>query len=298
MKEFFKIVFKGIFVGIANIIPGVSGGTIAVVLGIFDKLIDAVNNFIKEPKRHLPFLIPLLIGALIGIGGFSKLIKFCLENFALPTNLFFVGLVVGSIPLIYKNASSKGTKLINYIIAVIGFLIVAGISFIKPNETVGSFQVSPLSLFGVCIGGIVASSAMVIPGISGSFVMVLIGLYNTVLTSISDFLSIVKDSVLMIGNKGIGVALTNIFTSDCFYILVAVGIGVIIGIILISKVIEILLKKAYTMTYFAILGLMFGSIFSIFADASIYASGTDVLCIIIGVLVFIAGFFISLKLSD
>lgn len=298
MKDFIKIFVKGIFVGVANIIPGVSGGTIAVVLRIFDELIDAINNFFKEPKKHVKFLIPLILGALIGIGAFSKLIKICLEDFSLPTNLFFVGLVVGSIPLIYKNASSKGIKPSNYAAAAVSFLIVAAIAFIKPDDGTGSMQVSIMSLIGVCIGGIVASSAMVIPGISGSFVMVLIGIYQVVLTSISDFISVAKDSIAAIGETGVIGAFMDIIGSDCFKILVAVGIGVIIGIIVISKIISILLEKAFTMTYFVILGLIFGSLFSIFADGNTYASGTDIIGIISGIVVCAAGFFISVKLGE
>ena len=110
MNKFLNLFLKGIFVGIANIIPGVSGGTIAVVLRIFDQMIDAINNFFKNPKKHIKFLIPLFLGAVFGIVLFSKLLEFCLAKESLPTSLFFVGLVVGSIPLIYTQAKKKEIK--------------------------------------------------------------------------------------------------------------------------------------------------------------------------------------------
>lgn len=300
MSKFLNLFIKGIFVGVANVIPGVSGGTIAVVLRIFDEMIDALNNIFKDFKKHINFLFPLLIGACAGIIFFSKIIKFCLSNYSLPTNLFFVGLVVGSIPLIYKTAATKKVKPIYFIYSIITFAIVVFMSFIK--EPTNFNEVIKVDLFFIIkffLGGIIASAAMVVPGISGSFVMVLLGMYNTIISSVSDFVDEIINAVKLISEKGeIVNAVMNIIKSDSFIILAAAGIGMIIGIVLISKVISLLLEKAFSVTYFGILGLIFGSIFAIFKDPITYQNGINIVAVLIGIIMFIIGFFISLFLGS
>lgn len=303
MNKSLFLVLKGIFVGIANIIPGVSGGTIAVVLGIFDEMIDAINNFFKNPKKHIKFLIPLVIGAVLGIIILSKVIKFGLENYSLPTNLFFVGLVVGSIPLIYNKANEKKVSLKHYIVSIISFLVVIGfvlcemlLSNGEKSVTVTLHSDIPF-LIKLFLGAILASSAMVIPGISGSFVMVLIGMYNYVITAISSFIDELIKLPALLSENGFGSAFMSLISSDSFKILCVVAVGVIIGIIVISKIIAILLEKAHTTTYFCVLGLIFGSLVSILIDPSTYQSGVNPLMLIIGVIFALVGFFIAIKLS-
>ncbi|MBR5500238.1 MAG: DUF368 domain-containing protein, partial [Clostridia bacterium] len=99
---------KGIMIGVANVIPGVSGGTIAVITGVFDRLIEAINTLFKQFKKNLKFLLPIGLGAVVGILGLSKVMDFCLGNYYIPTNFFFVGLVAGSIPLIVKKTKESG----------------------------------------------------------------------------------------------------------------------------------------------------------------------------------------------
>lgn len=299
MNKFLNLFLKGIFVGIANIIPGVSGGTIAVVLRIFDEMIEAINNFFKQPKKYFKFLFPLIIGAVFGILLFSKLLKFFLLKDSLATNLFFVGLVIGSVPLIYSQAKKREIKPYYYLISLISFAIVVLISLIKPNEASANINIDTAFILRILISGIIASSAMVIPGISGSFVLVLLGLYNIILTSISDFLDVIKLALKGLFSGDIS-AILQIFKSDSFIILFAIGIGVILGIVLISKLIEILLKKAFSLTYFVILGLIFGSIFAIFKDPMTYQSyngNIPIFSIILAIITLIIGFFVSIKLS-
>lgn len=271
---------KGIFIGVANIIPGVSGGTIAVVLRVFDELIEAVNNIFKDFKKYLPFLLPLGAGAVLGIFLFSKLISFCLTNYSFATNLFFVGLVVGSVPLIYKKAVTQKVKPYYYLISLAACALVIGISLIRTPESAEAVTVINASLMlKMLAGGTIASAAMVIPGISGSFVMVLMGMYGIILHAIAN--------------------LTNDFVSSCL-ILVPAGIGIIIGILLISKVISILLDKAFSVTYFSILGLILGSIFAILKDPITYQSHPDGLTaavIAVSAVTFAIGFVISIALS-
>lgn len=303
MNNFLNLFLKGIFIGIANIIPGVSGGTIAVVLRVFDQLIDAINNFFKTPKKHFKFILFLGLGAAFGIIIFSKLISFLLYTYSFPTSMFFVGLVVGSVPLIYSNVKKKsGSNLFYYFVSIFFFFLIVFISFIKePTTTNVLTSINYKNLTKIFLGSIIASSAMVIPGISGSFVMVLLGLYNTIISSISGFVDVLILNLKNIFNgDNILVSLKQIFTSNYFIILLVAIIGVFLGIIIISKLISFLLKNAFNITYFSILGLIFGSIFSIFKDPITYQSHTNGLSLnimLVSVFTFFIGFFIALKLG-
>jgi len=302
MFKAINLFIKGIFVGIANIIPGVSGGTIAVVLGIFDEMIAAINNIFKNFKKYAAFLIPLFLGAGAGIILFSKLLKFFLENYSFPTSMFFAGLVIGSVPLIYKKASQKRATLKAYIAAVIAFLIVVGFSFLSggDSKTIDNINIDTLTVLQILLSGIIASAAMVIPGISGSFVLVLLGMYNVVLTAISKFSSTLIKTGSEISEKGFGTALGELISSDEFIVLAAIMIGVIIGVVVISKIIQFLFNRAYSITYFSILGLIFGSIYTIFSDKLTYQSYEGLLpisVIVIGIITLIIGTIISLILG-
>ncbi len=303
MFKAINLFIKGIFVGIANIIPGVSGGTIAVVLGIFDEMISAVNNIFKNFRKYAGFLIPLFLGAGAGIVLFSKLLKYCLENYSFPTSMFFVGLVVGSIPLIYKKATEKKVDYKCYIATVVAFLVVVGFSFLTGNDskTISDINIDVLTIIKILLAGIIASAAMVVPGISGSFVLVLLGMYNTVLTAISEFSSLIAKNGAEISKIGFMTAVGNILSSKEFIVLITVMIGVIIGVVLISKLIQFLFNRAYSITYFSILGLIFGSIYSIFSDSLTYQSynggSIPLIAIGIGVVALIIGTIISLLLG-
>lgn len=262
---------KGVFVGVANIIPGVSGGTIAVILGIFDELIAAVNRIRTQLKKSLSLLIPIGLGAGVGILLFSKLIKYSLEHFPAPTNLFFTGLILGSIPFIYKKATSKDFRWGYAVSLVLAMGIVVLFAVMKPPEsgqiirelTVGSF-------FSILFSGLIAAAAMVIPGVSGSFVMILLGMYETVLTAIDEM---------------------NVL------ILIPLAIGVLLGLILIVKLIAFVMDKFFGYTYYAILGFILGSLFGMFYNKELYE--TISFPIIASCIVTLtAGFFLAMAFSS
>ncbi|MFV0274819.1 MAG: DUF368 domain-containing protein [Bacilli bacterium] len=271
--------FVGIIMGIANIIPGVSGGTIAVGLGIFDKLITSINTFFKNPKKTLPFLIPLAMGMIVGILIFSGIISFSLENYSFATNMFFVGLVVSSIPLIINGAKDKNFKKKQYIYTIIGSLIVIILTILENNGITNSSENN--GYIKLLISGAIASSSMIIPGISGSFMMILLGIYDGLLIAISTF----KDWLLNISDTALLI--------DSLKVIAPLGIGIVIGIILISKLIEFLFKNFQSQTYLVILGLIFGSIFSILVSNDTYASGINFLTIIIGIIMLVLGYLLG-----
>ncbi len=282
--------FKGILIGIANVIPGVSGGTIAVVLGIFDQLIDAINNFYKKDfKRHLKFIFPIALGAVCGIVAFSSLIEYCLNKYSFQTSMFFVGLVVGSIPLILKNIKQGGSVGFKQTVlpVAISFITVVMLSLLGNREADMSQEIiiSASSTLFLFFGGMLASASMVVPGVSGSFVMVLLGIYPTVIHAISA----IKDYLANPTNFSL---LLNIS-----YILVPLGIGTLLGIVLVSKLISTLLNKVYSLTYSVILGLIFGSIFGIFNEPITYQSGISTTSIVIGAIMLFVGSVIAVKLG-
>lgn len=289
----FKLFFKGIIVGVANVIPGVSGGTIAVVLRIFDQMIEAINHFTKNIKKHTMFLLPLLAGAAVGVLAFSVLIDYTLTNYSLPTCGFFAGLVAGSIPLIWGMANSKMPKGKSkggyFIYTVLAFALVIFLATLKTPESSAAVagDVSLGLMAKAFFGGAVACAAMIVPGISGSFMLVLMGLYNTVI----GYVAMVKDFLV---------------TFD-FSILVQIikfcaplGIGMIAGAILISKAIEFLMNKYHTETYYIILGLIGGSLIGIFLDPIAYGSYSGVIpfsAFIVTAVTFAAGFMLSILLG-
>ncbi|MFV0503012.1 MAG: DUF368 domain-containing protein [Lachnospirales bacterium] len=276
---------KGILVGVANIIPGVSGGTLAVVLNIFDELIFSINNLFKDFKKSCTFLIPIGLGAVFGIIAFSSLINFGLTNYPFITNMLFAGLVAGSIPLIYGNTKKGESKKYNFLLFLLSFAIICVLTIIELQDPTTTGMTSKGLVIRLFFGGLIASSAMIIPGISGSFLLILMGLYPIIinaLASIGDYLVEIKNISLL---------LNIIFT------IAPLGVGIIIGIFLVSKLIEIAFNKAYSSTYFIILGLIFGSLVSIFINPSTYGSDFGFLNLIGGVITFVSGVGISLVLG-
>ena len=178
-----KTILGGISVGIANIIPGVSGGTMMVLLGIFDPLMNAINEVLslngKNKIKSIWYIIQVLFGAAIGLIGFANVIEFLFANYYVPTMFWFIGLVVFSIPLLLKN-EMKGSKItIPYL--VIGLVIIAAMYYFSPdkgNVVISEFPpVSTLRAIKLLVVGIISGATMILPGISGSMMMLIIGEY-------------------------------------------------------------------------------------------------------------------------
>ena len=280
------LIIKGFFMGIANVIPGVSGGTIAIILGIYEEFISKISNLFKDLKKNLLFLIPICIGMGLAIVTTSKLVSYSYDNFPLPTILFFVGLVFGGIPMLIKNVKGKkeSKKISNYIIATITFLLVifmASYKFIfSINSEVNFASMDALGYILLFVVGIVAAATMVIPGISGSLVLMILGYYYPVINTIN---ALFKENFIH------NALILGIF-----------GIGVVVGILLISKLLEMLFKKYNVKTYFGVLGFVFASIAAIPLSACIELESIpiDFVQIIVGIIFLILGTVISYKLGD
>lgn len=254
--EFIWNMIYGAIIGIANIIPGVSGGTMAVILNIYDELISAVSNFTKAFKKSLMLLIPIGLGAGAGIILFSKLIGYLLETHPMPVNFFFMGLIIGSVPMIYKRATVKEFKVVSLIPFVIAMAIMVGISFLSKDEAAVDTLITTITLgtaIKLIVCGAIAAACTILPGVSGSLILVVLGVYTSVLNAISTF---------------------NI------PVLFFVGIGVLIGLLGGAKLIDICLRTNEQLTFFAILGLVVGSVVPVFKASGFVFGGQAVVAII------------------
>ena len=232
---------KGFILGLANVIPGVSGGTIAVTLGLYEEILSCVSNFFKNIKKNFNALLPIILGILVSLITTSKLVTYALTNFKAQTVFLFVGLIFGGISLIMRKTRGKA-NIKNMIIFFIMFFIVIGISYLKKGMIVISFNnMMIIDYLLLIIIGFIASSAMVVPGISGSFILMVFGYYDKIIATVSDITNF-----------------ANIKSNLC--ILIPFGVGVLIGIIFMAKLITSLIKKHDTPTYFAILGFVLSSI--------------------------------------
>ncbi|HZW68058.1 MAG TPA: DUF368 domain-containing protein [Pseudogracilibacillus sp.] len=264
-----KNIYRGVFMGISDIVPGVSGGTIAVLLGIYDRLIESITGlFSAEWKRHLQFLLPLGIGAALAIFSFSHLMDWLLANYSRPTFYLFIGLILGSLPYLFKESDLRD-KMENKKYAA---LLVIGIVLINllPVDPNGGAVIDERS-FGMYLllflSGFLASAAMILPGISGSFVLLVLGIYHTIIH-----------------------ALTELEIP----VIIVVGAGIAIGILTMSKVINYFFKKFRLETFSLIIGLVIGSVILIARKAG-YASTPSEFAL--SLFVFFIGIFIALSLG-
>lgn len=279
-----KDILKGAVMGIANIIPGVSGGTMAVSMGIYDKIIHAVTHLFSEFKQSIKTLIPIGVGIVIAIIAVARLIEYLFGVVPFQTNLLFIGLILGGIPAIAKKVKGNKVKP-NYIIAfVVFFVLVVGCASLD-GAAGGDVDLSFsfLNVAKLFVVGVIASATMVVPGVSGSMVLMVMGYYTPILGMINQFVDHLRtfDVAGMI--------------SDCG-VLVPFGIGVVVGIFVIAKIIEIVFAKWPITAYWAIIGLIIASPVAILMLNEFGKLG--VMTIITGVIALAVGVFVALKLGE
>ena len=240
-------ILKGFGMGTSDLIPGVSGGTIALLLGIYDDFISSVSGLFS--KRFWPsfkFLLPILLGMGLAIALLSNLFNYLLSYHEIPTMFFFTGLIIGIIPYLLKTSNFKQTfKTKHYLMILIGIIILVIITLLN-NGDKHSGETLTLS-FGLIIkyfiAGMFASSAMLLPGISGSFMLLVFGAYGTVMFSISELVKL---------------------NFTALPILIIVGLGILTGFMLSSRMIQYFLHHHTTMTFALIIGFIIGSIYAVF----------------------------------
>lgn len=291
--ETIKLFAIGIILGVANVIPGVSGGTMAVVFGIYNRLIDLISLNLKKIIANWKFILPLGAGIVTGVLLFSKIITYLFNNFPIQTNWFFIGIILGSIPMIFthwlnakpqnklpeqteqtdqeeqatQTKQSKKIPVSSIICCVISLAVMIFMTLNKIEkpqaaEITGFSWNSAIIMF---VGLAIAAIAMIIPGISGSFIMLALGIYSTVIGAIDSF---------------------NI------YLLIPGALGAIAGLLCGAKLVRILMSKIPSQTYGIIFGLILGSVFVIFPTA-----GYSPLIVLTSIVCAAAGFLVSFLFS-
>lgn len=276
MQQFKWInILKGFAMGTSDLVPGVSGGTIALLLGIYNQFIASISGIFS--RRFWPsftFLIPIIIGMLLAMGSLSNLFNYLLSQHHIPTMFFFGGLIIGILPYLLKISNYKTsftTKHYMMVIAGIAILIVITLMNNGDKHAGETLTVSTGLIIKYFIAGMCASSAMLLPGISGSFMLLVFGVYGTVMLAISE--------VVKLNFTGLP-------------ILLAVGFGVLAGFIISSKIIQYFLTHHKLMTFALIIGFVVGSLFAVFPGLP-----TNIVMWFVSLVVFIIGFIVSLTLG-
>lgn len=283
--NYLKEILRGIFIGVANIIPGVSGGTIALSMGVYEKIIGAVNNIKNDFKESIKTLLPYGIGAVIGIVCLSFIIEFCLENYKIPTLFAFIGLIIGGLPAIYKRVRGekfKPTHLISFVLLA-SLIIVPTIITSNLTDTVRVVEFGIGSIVTMLLMGFIAAASMVVPGVSGSMMLMMLGYYETILESVNTCVKAV-----------LSFDFATMFSQ--FGILVPFGVGVLSGILIAAKIIEKLLKRYPNATMWGIIALVVTSPFAILYGVDF--SGVTLLTVFVSIITFIAGLLGALKMSS
>lgn len=280
----FKNIIKGMMIGIANIMPGVSGGTLAISMGIYDKLIHCITHILSEFKESMKFLLPIFAGAGIALVALTFVIEALFQYYPIPTNLLFIGLIVGGLPPVVTKVKSHKLSFGHILAGLLFFALVVGMAMMGDN---GNRQVTLnlgiVPMIKLVLVGIIAAATMIIPGVSGSMVLLILGYYEPIIQQITAFCT----AVITLDMAGIlhGIA-----------ILLPFGIGVLIGILGIAKIIEIIFEKYPVYAYCAIIGLIAASPIAILVCSNF--AGFSVSVLLISIVTFAAGFGIAIKIGD
>ena len=300
--NFILDIIRGAVIGIANIIPGVSGGTMMVTMGIYDKLIGSITGIFKQFKKSMKTLLPYIIGMAAGIGAFSFLLtKVLLPKAPLPTAFAFIGLIIGGVPMLVKKLLQAGKKgctepaetetaqgqqgpaskeavgiagvLPCIFVFVLFFALIIGMQFMGEGAD-RVVKPSVLNALLLLVMGVLAAAAMVVPGVSGSLLLLAFGFYNPVTEAITGFISATFDFDI------------NVMVEYAL-ILAPFGVGVLLGIFFVAKLIEWLLAHKEKLTYCGILGLVCASPIPVFFNA--LGGSIGVIAIVFSAVTFVAG---------
>ena len=283
-------IVKGFIVGTANVIPGVSGGTFMLVLGIYEKVIGSISNIFKQFKKSVITLLPILVGVGIAILSMSRIITYCLDTYTFATIMLFVGAVFGGLPMLIARVKKDPVKPLYVLIGLITFALVIGLLFLGQGQNADLSHMNLWKFLVVVFMGAIGSATMVIPGVSGSALLMTFGYYKPIYGSIGDLTNSASTSH---GNDLI--------------IALAFAIGTAIGIWSVAKLIDMLLHKFEIQSYWGILGFIlssaivivlanFFSVDGVWTSAATVLAGTSVVEYIVGVLLAALGFYGAYKL--
>lgn len=239
--DLFKIFIYGICMGTFEVVPGISGGTLAVLLNIYDRLINAISNLRLEFKKNFTFLLTIVSGMGVGIYCFSHVIMFFNKNYPIETNCALLGLILGLVPMILKKSISNRFKFGNFLFFIVTLFFMLIINYISitnnldvnVSNNVIINNLNFLQLIKFTMVGALSAFCLMLPGCSGTMIMLVFGIYFTVIDAIHKF---------------------------NFLILFFVGAGIIFGLLFGAKIIHYCFVNFTNATYFGILGLILGSV--------------------------------------
>ena len=284
INNMLKNLIKGMMIGIANIIPGVSGGTLAVSMGIYDKLIHCITHIISEFKENIKFLLPIFAGAGIALIALTFVIQALFDYYPIPTNLLFIGLIIGGLPPVIDKVKGHSVTIGQIVAGILFFTLVVGMAMLGSDGSKEvSLDMNILTIIKLLFVGIIAAATMIIPGVSGSMVLLILGYYQPIIRQITLFCT----ALVSFDMQGL---------IDGFLILFPFGIGVIIGILGIAKIIEIIFAKYPMHAYYAIIGLIAASPIAILVCSDF--SGFSIGMLIAGIVALIVGFGIAVNLGE
>lgn len=246
---------KGILIGAGCILPGISSGVLCVIFGIYEKLLDSILNFFKDVRKNFKFLLPITLGGFIGIILFSKILQFLLYRYPIQTKAIFIGLILGGVVLLFKDIRKKEKFKINSIVYLIISLLI-GILMVYFENKIGTPNIENVSYSYLILSGILMSVGIVVPGVSSTIILMLLGIYSLYLSSVSTLY---------------------------FPVLIPMAIGVIFGSLIFMKIIKYLLDKFYIQTMFSIIGFTLGSVLVLIPEINtMIETIIALLCIICG----------------
>lgn len=268
-------ILRGVVIGIANIIPGVSGGTMMVSMGIYDTLIHCITHLFSEFKKSVKTLLPYAVGMLIGIVALASLLKLLFANYPLPTYTSFIGLILGGLSPIFHKIDRKKINAAAVIAFALAFALLIWMAMQGEGSNADTIRVDFLQALILIAVGAVASATMIIPGVSGSMVLMMLGYYTPVINALSD----IKDALFSFDPGAMGQPLL---------ILLPFAAGIVLGIYFVAKAIEWLLKKHETPTYCCVLGLVLASPVAILIRNGM--NGVNTAQVIVSIVTFAIGF--------
>ena len=274
--NFLTLLLKGFIIGIAKIIPGVSGALIAISFGIYEKAIKAISNFFKNPINNFFFLFPIGLGVLLSISLTSGLILYFINNYYFPTILLFIGLIMGGIPSLIDNINIKKVKFIHILILTLSFSTVFLIFLVNGQHFFVETSNELINFLLFFIIGFIDALTMIIPGISGTAVMMILGCYNLLLNFLSSLTSVAA-------------IFTNIFK------VIPYLLGIVLCVIILSKVMTYLFDKKKEYMYCGILGFTLSSVLSLFFET--FKNNYSILETIVALVLLVVGYNIARKLE-
>ena len=274
--NFLTLLLKGFIIGIAKIIPGVSGALIAISFGIYEKAIKAISNFFENPINNFLFLFPIGLGVLLSISLTSGLILYFINNYYFPTILLFIGLIMGGIPSLIDNINIKKVKFIHILILTLSFSTVFLIFLVNGQHFFVETSNELINFLLFFIIGLIDALTMIIPGISGTAVMMILGCYNLLLNFLSSLTSVAA-------------IFTNIFK------VIPYLLGIVLCVIILSKLMTYLFDKKKEYMYCGILGFTLSSVLSLFFET--LKNNYSILETIVALVLLVVGYNIARKLE-